>query len=354
MKLLRKLGTVSLIIALIASIAFTLYANKEKAAENARIVERNVQSFPVALAEAKKATVSRNFQITGTFEPYRELSFASEVQGRVIQVLFDQGYIIAEGQVLAQLDDEDLRRELRRIQLGLERRKKDLSRFENLAQNNATTGKQVDDARFEYREAELEIEEIKKQIAKTLIKAPISGTINQKMIEKGSYLQPGTPIAEITDISSLKMLIKVSDKEALKIQPGQSVRIESDVHAGVTYAGTVKSIAAKADDSKRFAIEISLLNQTANPLKAGMYGTAYFDFRYEGQDLLIPRKAILGSLKDAYVYVVDNQQIAHRRKVQTGSTFGDQVSIIEGLKAGEKVVITGQINLQEGSKVSIL
>jgi RND family efflux transporter MFP subunit len=195
---------------------------------------------------------------------------------------------------------------------------------------------------------------LQEKIAKTTVKAPISGTVNKRMIEKGSFLAPGAPIAEITDISSLKMIVKVAETEILKIKEGQKVKIQTEVHPNLDYAGIVKNISVKADNSKRYEVEIALANNAQNPLKAGMFGTAYFDFGASGKALMIPRKAIIGSLRDAKVYIAQTNNTAQLRTIKVGMVKGDKIEVIEGIAEGENIIITGQINLQDGAKISVI
>ncbi len=355
MKKIWNVARVVIIVLVIAcSIAFTLYANKEKMEENASMVEKTAEILPVAVITVKKENFNTDFNATGSFEPYRELNFASETQGRIISLFFEKGSIVGEGQTLAKLDDQTLQRNLKMALITLEKVKKDYERFQNLAKENATTGIKIDEVYYSVQNAENQVELIKEQIEKTNIKAPITGIISKKMVEKGSYLMPSSPIADITDITVLKMVVKVDENEVIKIKEGQKVRIKTDVYPGNEYEGIVRNISVKADESKRYAIDIDLQNNRENPLKSGMFGTVYFAFNKTGAALMIPRKAIVGSLRDARVYVVDADNVAHIRNVKTGMIQDNQVEIIEGIKEGDQVVTTGQINLRDSVKVSIL
>ncbi|TAG88807.1 MAG: efflux RND transporter periplasmic adaptor subunit [Bacteroidetes bacterium] len=334
-------------------VAVSLYRNKEKSRENAKMVEKVVDVFPVALAAAKIESFDGNFNSTGNFEPFRELNFASETAGRVVAIYFDKGSFVNEGQILVKLDDEAIQRELKIAQINYDKRKKDLERFENLNKANAGTGMQLDDAKFGFLSSEQQIEALKERLAKTIVKSPISGIVSRKIAEKGSFLAPGTPIAEITDISRLKMIVKVAETEMLKIQNGQNVQIEVEAYSGVKINGSVKNVAIKSDISKRYDIELDVANSSANPLKAGMFGTAFFEFGAKGKYLMIPRKALLGSIKDAKIYIADGN-IAKIKNIKVGITQGDKIEVIEGLSEGDKIITTGQINLQNGAKISVL
>ncbi|TAE17543.1 MAG: efflux RND transporter periplasmic adaptor subunit [Bacteroidetes bacterium] len=354
MKVVRILAVVGVLALLGVTIAFTLSKNKEKMAENAKIVEKTVSTFPVAIASAKTLELNTSFNATGNFEPRKEMTFVAEMPGRITQLNFDKGAMVGEGQVMLRTDDEALQRQMKMAVISFEKAKKDLTRFESLQKANATTDVNVEQARFAFQNAEQQIEQLKEQIAKTIVKAPMSGTVVRKYVEKGSYLAPGAPIADLTDIGGLKMVIKVSDSEVLKIREGMSVQIKADVYSNASYTGVVRHIAVKSDNSKRYAVDIDLQNNGQYPLKAGMYGTALFEFNKTGSALLIPRKAIVGSLKEAQVYVVKSNNTVELRKVKTGIIKEDMVEVYEGITEGENVVTTGQVNLQNGASITIL
>jgi membrane fusion protein (multidrug efflux system) len=139
----------------------------------------------------------------------------------------------------------------------------------------------------------------------------------------------------------------------LKIKIGQNVEVIAEAYPSQKLQTTVKDIAVKSDASKRFDVELAVNNSLENPLKAGMFGIAYFQFSAKGSFLAIPRKAIIGSIKDAKVYVAKDNKVS-LKSVKTGITLQDKIEILEGLNEGEKVVITGQMNLNDGAKIVVL
>jgi hypothetical protein len=111
---------------------------------------------------------------------------------------------------------------------------------------------------------------------------------------------------------------------------------------------------AKADESLNFPVEIEITNNTNNDLKAGMYGTANFASKQQKQSMMVvPRNAFVGSVSNNEIFVAENG-IAKLRKVTAGRILGDKVEVINGLSDGEKVIVTGQINLQDGNTVEII
>jgi membrane fusion protein (multidrug efflux system) len=126
------------------------------------------------------------------------------------------------------------------------------------------------------------------------------------------------------------------------------------VYPDQTFSGKITFIAPKADSSLNFPVEIEITNNASNDLKAGMYGTAKFASSQQKQTLtVVPRNAFIGSVSSNQVFAVENG-VAKLKTVAAGRILGDEVEIISGLSDGEMVIVTGQINLQDGSTVEII
>ena len=160
-------------------------------------------------------------------------------------------------------------------------------------------------------------------------------------------------IANIVDISTLKVKVNVSEKDAFALKNGDKVIVTTDVYLGVEFSGQVASIAPKADEAHTYPIEIRMSNSKQYPLKAGMFGKVSFTSIEKSDALIIPRSALIGSIKNPKVFVIKDGK-AELRDVQTGADAGIKLEIISGLQAGESIVTNGQNNLRPGSKVTII
>jgi RND family efflux transporter MFP subunit len=123
------------------------------------------------------------------------------------------------------------------------------------------------------------------------------------------------------------------------------------VYPDAKFQGKVSMIGAQGDDAHNYPVEITVQNTASNPLKAGMYGSVANSHELKGESLAVPRQAILGSAKDPQVYVVENGK-AVLKNVAIGVATNEFYEITKGLKAGDQVVTSGQINLQNGTLVT--
>ncbi len=350
---MKKLIYIVVALVLVGAVAFKLIQNKKEMATEAAVAEIKSEAISVQVAEPKLDKIDKSFTAQGNFEPVQTLSLLSETSGQVQRILKRKGDRVRRGELLIQVEANTANADLATIQANYEKAKRDLGRYENLAAGEAITKRQLEDARLAVTQYQAQLVNARQRVTKTRITAPIDGEINEMYVEVGSYLGMATKLYDIVNVDRLKLNVKVDEAQVLLLRKGDKVQVRADVNANATFPGTVTAIAAQADNSLKYDVEIEVKNQSQNLLRAGMYGTAAFAIADTRDALLIPRQAIVGSIQDPSVYVVENN-IAHLRKIKTGTITQDQVEIANGLKAGEKVVQSGQINLRDGLKVSIL
>jgi RND family efflux transporter MFP subunit len=161
-----------------------------------------------------------------------------------------------------------------------------------------------------------------------------------------------TPVANVVDISTLKANVRVAESDVFALRTGKEVELSTEVYPGVPFRGKVNTISAKSDESHSYAVEITLPNSREHPLKAGMFARVIFPHLRSGRALTIPRSALVGSVRQAQVYVVKEGMASLRSLVIEGIS-GDVVRVRSGLTAGESVVTNGQNNLRDNIAVTV-
>jgi len=349
---MKKVIYIIIALVVLAAVGYKLMSNKEQMAANAAVADIKSDAIPVAITGVTSAKLDKSFTAQGNFAPIQSLTLMSETTGQVQRVLKRKGDKVKAGELLLQVESNTMAADLATAQTNAEKAKRDLERFENLAAGDAITQRQLEDARLAAKSTQAQLVAARQRLTKTRITAPISGEINEIYVEVGSYLGMATKLYDIVNVDKLKLQVKVSESEVLLINKGDKVTVKADAGAGQEYAGVVTAIAAQADPSLKFDVEIEVKNAADN-LRAGMYGTAFFEVDDQRDAMLLPREAIVGSIQNPNVFVVNNG-VANARKVKVGVVTQDKVEILEGVKPGEQVVRSGQINLREGIKVSVL
>ncbi|MBK7214321.1 MAG: efflux RND transporter periplasmic adaptor subunit [Bacteroidales bacterium] len=348
---MKKFIIISIIAIVCIAGIFKLYINKKQIDANSAPRESKV-SVPVFVETVKESKLDNSFSVNGTFDPAHEIAIISQTQGKIVKLDFNSGDFVKEGQVLASCDLELLQAQKDLAEANLNKARKDLKKFQEMLQSKAATQTQVDELQLALYNAQSAYVTVNKQIEYSIINAPFSGYITAKHVEKGSMIMPGTPIAELMDISTMKFTAGIAESDLAKIKSNQEVQIMADIYQGFTYTGRIKNIGMKADGSRRFPVEIEVRNNTAKPIRSGMYGMAFFSSEGTHNAMVIPRTAMIGSIKDPYVFVVENDR-AIRKTIKVGTASENTIEVLEGLKAGDQVVVAGQINLDENTAVRI-
>lgn len=334
-------------------VALKLYWNKLELNAETELSKTTRKFVPVEITYPKLESLGTTLQTDGVFMPAKEMFVISETAGRVLEIYKNKGEWVKEGDLIAKVDDELLKIELEATQANLGKLRKDQERLGNLIEGEAVAKNKMEDIVLGILAAEAKEKALKKQISNTNIKAPMTGTLGLRFIERGSVIGPGIQVAQITNLEKLFLMAKVTEKEVLNIAKRQTVAVHPDVYPKATIIGKVTNIGLKADNAFSYDVEIEIDNPQTTPLRAGMHAKATFQFDSKRKGLVLPRKAIAGSIQDSKVFVVLNDSIASIRKLDLGSMVGEYVEVLSGITATEKVVLSGQLNLTEGSKVEI-
>lgn len=346
----RIILIVAAILVLVVLAVFKLKSNKETVQEKLFIRDASAEVF-VEETHPENHTFENSLSFLGTFEPNRQNTIGADIGGKIIDLSVEEGDRIARGSVIAKIDDEMLQLQLENADIGLEGQRNDDSRYSNLAKENAVAGVQVEKTKLGLRAAEVQKKQIQKQIRNTTIKAPYSGVVTKKMVDIGSVVGPGTPVIELTDISTLKLTVSVPERDVMKFSLGQQVKVYVDIYDDNAFFGKVTNINVQADRAHNFRIQITVKNQGANQIMAGMYGSVKLNNNQSVTRLSVPRKALVGSSKNPKVYVIRNGK-ARLVSFTAGTSDGEYMEVVSGLSKNDRIVVKGQVNLQDNSPVT--
>ena len=346
--------TLVVVVCIVALIWWVLMSNKKKNDEKTAVVAQVESSVSVRGSVVSNGAFDQNLLVNGSFVPARQLDFSSENSGRVLRVLVNEGNPVRVGQTLAVIKGEQLSIDKESAQMAFQLAEKDVLRYENAFKTGGVTQQQLDQARLAVSNAKARLKDATIRVGDTYIRSSINGVVNKRLIEPGSVVSPGTILFELVDVSRLRLRIMVTEDQIASIRPGQQAKLTVSALPDHAYRGKVIFIASKAGNTQGFPVELELINDPEHLVKAGMYGTAQFEFSSGVPVTLIPRSAFVGSVSSNEVFVIKEDSTVSLKKVVAGRITGDQVEVLEGLKDGQTVVTSGQINLDEGSKVRLV
>jgi RND family efflux transporter MFP subunit len=332
-------------------IVAVLFYNKNRS--GADLKTEILKDVPVNVATVKKQPLQENLSLVGTIGANNDVNVVSETQGRVTAVMVKIGDYVAAGAILVRIDDELKQANLAAAEVNYEKAKKDYERYQSLLKKNTITQSQLDGARLSFKSAESQYTVARRQVSDTRIAAPIAGYVTARPVDVGAMVQPGTSVANIVDISTLKVKLNVAEKDAFKLNAGDRVEVTTEVYPGVTFNGKISSVSAKGDEAHTYPVEVMIPNSKQHPLKAGMFGRISFNSMAMKEAVTIPREALVGSIRDPKVFVLDGH-VARLRSIVVGGIAGMSLGVTQGLTEGERIVVNGQNNLKDSTTVTVL
>ncbi len=347
----KRVLTITSVLVITSLATFKLMSNKKRVEEETRIASEVCETYPVKVSVTESSETDIIIEATGRMESDSELSLKSEINGSVVKIMVEEGDYVTTGNVIARVDKEVFKAKEQYAEAYYKQCLADYNRYKKLADKDAVTGQNLEQTKLKLDKAESDLIKLKRDLRKTDIVAPISGTIDNIHVEIGALVGSNSMIADIIDNRTLNVELKLDEKEILNVKRGLKAMVSVSAYPDKEFVGKIKSVGVKADKTHKYRVVLTIDN-SSNYLRSGMFAEVRINVGTKSI-IKIPRKAIIGSLKNAKVFVV-NEGVTELRKVITGNLYNMSVEIVDGLNEGEKVVTGGKINLDNGTLVSIL
>lgn len=311
----------------------------------------------VSAAAVGTETWVRSIPAIGTLEAVNGVMIASSQPGLVKTILARSGATVKAGERIVELDHEvelaDLKSAEAKVRLG----SLTVNRLRSLRMSDATSQATLDEAEANLNMAAAQADSIRATIAKKIITAPFDGVLGIVKIDKGQYLQAGEAIVNVQDLSELLLTATVEQSALPSLQVGQVVKAHLAPYPQEQFAGTLSAIEPLVDTNGLVKIQARFPNPDGK-LRPGMF--AKLDIEMETRDAVItvPQTAVSYSLYGDSVYVIAKDDKGdlrvERRSITAGHRQNGMVEVRTGIKAGEQVVTTGALKLNNKSKVTVV
>ncbi|MDR2581609.1 MAG: efflux RND transporter periplasmic adaptor subunit [Fibromonadaceae bacterium] len=334
--------------------AFALL-NLNKSKRVAKIAERQniTMEVPVKLFSVEQQNLDRRIRINGVLSARRQVTILAETAGQVQRIYREVGETVWQGSPLALVDATIVSTQLETARASLENSKRDLARFQNLAQSGAATQQTVDNLRLAVEAANTNVIALQKQLTNTTVKSPQRGVVVRRMVEVGSVVGGGAPTFMVADLSEMIMKVGLTEMEIVHVKQGMPATVRIDALSR-DFDAVIHTIGIAADMSGRYSIDVLITDPAAKgELRPDLSGNVSFDLPTLENALVIPREALVDGVKDPKVYVVENGK-ATMRRIVLGEVEGTNAIVQGGLSLGEHIVLTGHQNLYEDAAVRIL
>lgn len=308
---------------------------------------------PVETELPQRGDIYAVYAGTAPIEAIAEADVVAKVAGEVRYLNVEEGDLVNEGQVLAQLDGDRLRLELSQSEANLRKLQRDFERNQDLREKGLLSEGDFEKIQFEMEALEAQFNLAKLELDYTYIRAPIDGVVSERMVKLGNTIEQGEAVFRVTSLDPLVAYLFVPERQYRKIKSGQPVGIEIDALPGERIIASVTRVSPIVDpDTGTFKISIEIRDQ-AQRVKPGMFGRIAIVYDQRSNALKIPRTALIEGAAGTSVFVVEDG-VAKRRRVETGYSDRGMVEILTGLEDDDEIITLGQVGLKEDSVVTVI
>ena len=364
------------------------------------------ETVDVTTAAAITRSLQRTVEVVGSLAADEEVVVAAQAPGELSQLNVDFGSYVAQGQVIAVIDQRDAKLKVEQAEAALKQTmarlgmptdlkagekfdpnqnadvrvakasldwsQMDLNRAAKLVENGdvsrsiydqAVTQNNLAKARHqaaidavnqqlaivEQQRAALSL--AKKAVTDTVVRAPISGAVKEKFANRGSYLAVGGRILSLVKINPLRLRADIPESSAAAVRKGQTMNLTVEAFPGRTFTGRVVRIGPSLSEQTRALTVEAEVGNSGNQLRPGMFAKSQLITADNAPAVMIPAKAVLSVAGLNKVFVIENGKAAERI-IKTGVADGELIEVVEGVKENE-IVATGNLEkLQQGSAVT--
>lgn len=288
----------------------------------------------------------------GTARANESVEIQPRIPSLIERVLFDEGEQVRAGQVLVQLENDEIVAGLALAQANLSESRSLYERSKALAETQAISASNLEQLLAQVKVDEAALEAARARLDNSVIRAPFAGRVGLRRVSPGSFVNTSTVITTLDDVSRIKLDFAVPETFLTVLSEGMDITATSLVYPDRVFRGTVASIDTRLDPVSRAVQVRALIPNDDGLLKPGMFMSVDLQ-RDRGEVVVAPEQSIVPEGRNQYVFVVADG-VAEKRRVVLGRRIPGFVAIEEGLDAGESVITEGTHKVEHGSAVQVV
>lgn len=319
--------------------------------DTAPAARRGSSVLPVEAMLIATSRLDNVVVVTGSVQANESLELKSETAGKITRIYFQEGKSVKKGELLVQVNDEEIEAELtkqrfnKKLNEGIEFRQR------KLLEKDAISQEEYDNALNRLNTSLADIAVLEAQLEKTKIRAPFDGVIGLRYVSEGALIATSTPIANLYNISPAKIEFAIPGRYSMQVKPKQKINftVESDTSV---FAGEVYAIEPQIDANTRTLKIRAVAENTRGLLLPGQFVRVELILGSTDNAILVPTEAVVPELNGHKVFILENGK-AKEVSVQTGVRNDLNLEIISGLKPQDTLITTGILQLRNGLDIQI-
>jgi membrane fusion protein (multidrug efflux system) len=294
---------------------------------------------------------SDSIEALGTAIARESLAITAKVSETVAQVRFESGQSVSAGQVLVTLSDRAEVAGLSEAAADYREAQALFDRQQGLAKRQLIAASQLDVQRAARDAAKARLDQLRAQVSDRVITAPFNGVLGLRQVSPGSLVTPGTVITTLDDVSTINLDFTVPERQLSALSVGQAVIATSDAFPGEEFTGAITSVGSRVDAATRSLAARAEFDNASGKLRAGMLLRVRLQ-QASRNVLQVPELSLQQVGQQAFVFRVGAEDKVDQVPVRIGSRRPGWVEILDGVKAGDRIVVEGIVKLKQGAKVT--
>jgi membrane fusion protein (multidrug efflux system) len=323
------------------------------------VANRRPAAVPVSAITVQTTDWISTIPSIGLLESVQGVDVTSEIAGLISEIKFDSGQEVHANDILVRLDDSVEQGQLRQAQAQLPALLSSLSRYRTLTAQGNSPQSSLDNAQSQADSMQQQIQSLQATVARKTIRAPFDGILGVRLVNLGQLINPGTVIANLQNISAMRVRLLITQRDFSRVQVGHPVVARVDAYPDQRFSGNVIAIEPSVNPQSGIVRVQAEISNDRRLLRAGMMATLEVILPDVQRVLVVPATAVTYTLYGNSAFVVKSEAgpdgqprtVAQRVTVQTGERRGNDVVVTAGLNAGDQVVTVGQVRLDNGSLV---
>lgn len=308
---------------------------------------------------AKESEFIHYVELQGNVDTKKNLVIYPEYSGIMTNVYVKEGQKVSKGQTLAKIDDGGLSQQVAQLQIQADLAKTTFERQKRLWDQNIGSEIQYLQAKSTYESKQKAVNQLQQQVARTVVKAPFTGTIDDVITEQGSVVAPGqTALFRIVNLDDMYIETDVPESYIATVSVGKTVQVDFPV-LGTTMNAKIRQAGSFINPANRtFKVEVAIPNKDKN-IKPNLTAKLKINDYTNEKAILIPLSIISENANgEQYVYTIvnktDSLATAKRTIISTGKTQGDDIEVLSGLTNEDEIIQEGARSVKDGQDVKIL
>lgn len=310
------------------------------------------EAVPVEVATLGRGHIEAVQRFSSNLEAERDVQVFAEAPRRVTELLVEEGARVRRGQVLVRLQDEEQRSALARAESQLKQSRRDLERTEELHREDLVTEKVYRDAEYAVERDQLAVDDARRELGYTEVRAPIAGTVTERLVNLGDHVTVNQPLFRIVDFDSIVARIYVPEQELTDLAVDQPARLRSEALGGLAFKGQIDRISPVVDPDTG-TVKVTVATPWQEGLRPGMFVEVELVTAVRDDALLVPKSALVYDNDRVFVFRLGEERRVERVPLVPALEDPGFVMPADGFDEGEQLVVAGQSGLKDGGLVRL-